>query len=270
MNIGVVSIQKNRGRWLTEWFAFHYLVGVRKFYFYAHQCTDNTHEVLLSLSKKLDIKALVVNNQMDRVQLMAYQHACENYMDEVDWMAFIDGDEFLFSPSHDTLSDALQKYVDMPISAIGVYNITFGSNSHLVEPDGNIVENYRRCCLGSHFSGNRRVKSIVKGRQTISVTGCGNVFNTPLGTVDELLRPVSWGYVPEYEPSYIDFRFNHYVCQSYEYFKNFKSTSGHADASSSAGRGEEWWTGFDRNEDLDDSLERFYEKLRITIDWLNS
>ena len=96
-------MQRNRGPWLVEWFAFHYMIGFRKFYYYAHQCEDNTAEILLKLQKRLDITAIAVNKQGDMLQLSAYQHACDNHMDEVDWMAFIDGDEFIFPTNANTM-----------------------------------------------------------------------------------------------------------------------------------------------------------------------
>ena len=268
MKLGVTTIQRDRGPWLVEWFAFHYLVGFRHFYFYAHMCTDNTLDILSVLARKLNIKAVLIEQQMDRVQLGAYQHACDTYMDEIDWMAFIDGDEFLFPTNCDSLTESLREYADKPISALGVFNVTFGSSGHIAEPEGLITDNYRRCSSSVDFMSNRRIKSIVKGGQKISTTNCSHIFNTTLGTFDESLRPLNWGYVPQYEPTYKWFRINHYVCQSYDYFKSFKSTSGHADASASTIRDEEWWSRFDRNEEFDSSLTRFSERLRLTIDWL--
>jgi len=268
MILGLTSIQRNRGRWLAEWFAFHHLVGFNKFYYYAHMCTDNTVDVLTKLSQKLDIKLVQIADRLDQVQLAAYQHASQNFMSEVDWMAFFDGDEFLFPTQFDTMAEALKPFEAMPISAVGVYNVTFGSNGHLTEPDGLITENFRRCNSSADFLANRKVKSIVKGRLAISTTACSHIFNTPQGTIDEQGRAVTWGFAKDYIPTYDQFRMNHYICQSYEYFKSFKSTSGHADASAAAVRGEDWWINFDQNVEYDTSLDRFSDRLKDSIAWL--
>jgi hypothetical protein len=270
MVLGITTIQRNRGPWLCEWFAFHYLVGFRKFYFYAHLCTDDTFDVLRKICQKIDIVAIPIDVSIHGVQLLAYQHACDNYMNDVDWMAFIDGDEFLFAPNNDSIEENIQQFADLPISALGVYNVIFGSSGHITEPKGLITENYRKCSSDPDFMPNRKVKSIVRGRQKVSTTLCGHIFTTPLETIDELRRPITWGFMPQYAPSYSMFRINHYVCQSYEYFKSYKSTSGHADASPSAIRSDQWWSNFDRNEEDDHSLERFSERLRATIDWLRA
>ncbi|WP_167761361.1 glycosyltransferase family 2 protein [Duganella callida] len=265
MILGLVSMQKNRGPWLLEWFAFHYMIGFRKFYFYAHQCTDNTAEIVLKLKKRLDITAIGLTDSQDRLQLMAFQHACDNYMNEVDWMAFIDGDEFLFPTKANTMQEALWPYNFLPVSAVGAYNVNFGSAGHLTEPPGLITENYRMRADINSFMAHRRVKSLVKGRQKVAASNCSNVFVTPQGTVDEQMRPVDWGYLPQYEPSYEQFRFNHYVCQSREFYDTFKRFSGAADAGHEVERREEWWTNFDTNQIADDSMVRFQTQLRATI-----
>ena len=268
MILGITSLQRNRGPWLAEWFAFHHMLGFNRFYFYAHLCTDNTFEVLAVLGRKLEIQVIPINDTMDQVQLVAYMHACKSYINEVDWMAFIDGDEFLFPTQCNWFPDALLPYASPSISAIGVYNVTFGSSNHLIEPKGLITENFRHCNSSPTFMPNRRIKSIVKGHQQVVVTSCGNFFNTPGATVDEDGRQITWGYPKDHIPTYRNFRFNHYVCQSYEFFKSFKQYSGHADASASTVRGEGWWKYFDQNVDYDTSLERFATKLKETISWL--
>ena len=269
MQLGLVTIQRNRGPWLVEWFAFHYLMGFRKFYFYAHMCNDNTAEILGKLSRAFDISSFAIEAVQDRVQLAAYQHACEHFMNDVDWMCFLDGDEFLFPTVHDTLQQALAEYADESISALGVYDCNFGSSGHVEEPAGLLTENYRFRALDG-FLAQRRVKSLVKGHQKVAITNIGNLFATPLGTVDELMRPVTWGYMPDYEPSYARFRINHYVCQSRGYFLNFKKHSGHADAAASAVREEEWWSNFDTNDQFDDSLARFAGPLREMVEKLSA
>lgn len=264
--LGLVSIQRNRAKYLLEWFAFHYVVGFRKFYYYAHMCDDGTHDILKFLQRKLDIQSFAIKDYPDQVQLMAYQHACDNFMNDVDWMAFIDGDEFMFSPAGPGLSEQLLQYQPLKISALAVYNLNFGSSGHIKDPDGLIIENFTRCAGVDHLM-NRRVKSFVKGRQSVKTSLCGNYFLTELGTVDEALRPVDWGYLPQYEPTFERFRFNHYVCQSREFFDKFKRMSGHADAGSEALRDEAWWTGFDTNEYYDLNVLKHLPDVQKVIQW---
>jgi hypothetical protein len=259
MRVGLVTIQKNRAPWLAEWVAFHSLVGFSKFYVYAHNCTDNTADVLKRLSTIYDINAHVVTTTEDRVQLKAYMHAYEQFGHECDWFAFIDGDEFLFPVSSPTIGDALEGFHYLRLSGIGVYWACFGSSGHLTEPEGLIVKNFRRR-PAYEFDINRHVKSIIRGRQASSVGPNSHLFQTPYGTVDEKLRPIDFGWT-KYQPSYEKFRINHYVCQSYQYFKNSKQTSGAADAGSAYIRPDDWWGRHDINDQYDDSLEHLYARL---------
>jgi hypothetical protein len=269
MQLGLTTIQRNRGPWLVEWFAFHYLVGFRKFYFYAHMCTDDTAQILRKLAGKFDITPFEIPAAQDGVQLAAYQHACDNYINTVDWMCFLDGDEFLYPTASDTMQAALEPYRGQEVSALGVYNRNFGSSNHQQEPAGLITENYT-WRANDDFMAQRRVKSLVKGHQKVTTTSNSHMFATPHFTIDELMRPVTWGYMPQYTPSYTRFCINHYVCQSRDYFLKFKKHSGHADASAAAVREEEWWDNFNTNRVQDTSLSRFAEPLRDMVSQLNA
>ena len=259
MNIGLVTIQKNRAPWVHEWLAFHHLVGFSKFYFYAHNCTDHTGPVLGRLSGRYDLKAFMVNTTENQVQLKVYQHAYENFGHECDWLAFIDGDEFLFPTAGQNMAQALEEFNYQKTSAIGAYWACFGSSGHVQEPSGLMVRNYRQR-PGYDFEVNRHIKSIVRGRQASRVGPNSHMFVTLWGTQDELGRPVTFGLTP-HEPSYTRFRINHYVCQSYQYFKQSKQASGAADAGAAYIRPDSWWTRHDLNHEFDNSLVHLYDAL---------
>ena len=252
MKIGIVSIQKNRAPWLHEWVAFHHLVGVSKFYVYAHNCSDTSGAVLGRLSQAYDLQAFALNTHENQVQLKAYQHAYENFGHECDWLAFIDGDEFLFPTAAPSLADALAPHQYRKVSALGVYWVCFGSGGHLQEPPGLVTQNYRqRPPLA--FPDNQHVKSLVRGRQASRVGPNSHLFATPWGTEDEIGRPVTFGRT-EHTPSYAHLRINHYVTQSREFFQRFKQGSGAADAGAGYVRPDSWWLKHDRNEEADDSM----------------
>lgn len=260
MKVGLVSIQKNRAPWLHEWVAFHHLVGFGKFYVYAHNCTDHSDQVLQSLAGTYDLNAFSVTTTENQVQLKVYQHAYENFGHECDWLAFIDGDEFLFPTAAATIGDALAPFQYRRVSAIGAYWACFGSSGHVNEPAGLVVENYRRR-PAYDFADNSHVKSIVRGRQASRVGPNSHLFNTPWGTQDELGREITFGKTP-HAASYTQFRINHYVTQSLQYFRQFKQTSGAADAGAAYVRPDSWWSKHDRNNEFDVSLEHLFAPLR--------
>ena len=260
MILGLCTIQRDRAPWLVEWLAFHYVVGFRKFYIYAHHCMDDTCNILRKLTAVLDLQAFEIPDLANFVQLKAYQNAYDSFGHEVDWMAFIDGDEFLFPTQADSLQDVLKEYQYRRMSALAAYWVCFGSNGHIEEPTGLIVDNYtRRPELGIRF--NHHIKSIVMGRQTIAATMNSHLFETQFGTFDEQMRPITKGYMTDLTPSYEKIRINHYVCQSYSYFKKFKQSSGSADAGYDVQRVDSWWTDRDFNDVYDDAILRFRDAL---------
>lgn len=259
MRLGITTIQRDRAPWIKEWVAFHYLVGFRKFYIFLHKCSDDTEKILTDLKKKFDIKIFIVDSGLERPQLSSYQDSYVKFGDEVDWMAFIDADEFLFPASDTSIETALREFSGRKISALGVYWSCFGSSGHIQEPKGLIIENYKFKAREG-YANNRHIKSIVHGGQGDSVKpGDPHIFRTPLGTYDENLRPVNSGWT-DYEPTYEKFRINHYVTQSRSFFLNFKCKVDPPDGAPI--RDESYWEEHDRNEVLDNSMDKFAEPLK--------
>lgn len=263
MRLGICTIQRNRAKWLAEWVAFHHLVGCTHFYIYLHKCTDHSKQVVVQLQKHFNIQCFELGDDVDRPQLAAYQHCYQSFGHEIDWMAFIDGDEFLFPTQADNLQTALQPYTYEKMSALGVYWQCFGSSGHINDPDGLIIEDYKyRANLD--FFGNKHIKSVVRGGQGpyFSIKENAHLFNTIFGTFDEKMRPINNGLMNDLTPSYEHFRINHYVCQSLEYFRTFKQHSGAADAGATSVRTDEWWANVDRNDDLNLDILKFAPKLK--------
>lgn len=259
MQLGITTIQRDRAPWIKEWVAFHYLVGFRKFYIYLHNCSDNTEKILHGLKKKFDIKIFIVDPSLENPQFKCYQDSYENFGNEVDWMAYIDSDEFLFPTHSDTLEAVLSEFSDKKISAIGVYWSCFGSNGHIKEPKGLIIENYKQRAANG-YPNNRHIKSIVRGGQNKSVqVNNPHFFKTSLGTYDESLRPITYGWT-DYEPTYEKFRINHYATQSRSHFLNFKSKFRTPDGGGTPD--ESFWEEHNRNEVFDNSMGKFIEPLK--------
>lgn len=267
-SLAVVSIQRDRGPWIVEWLAFHMLAGFNNFFIYAHKCSDDMTQKLLRLSLKYPITVFTVTSD-DRPQLKCYQHAYDNFGASMDWLAFIDGDEFLFSPGNENIGDALRKYEDKELSALAAFWVCYGSSGHLDEPKGLVVENYtRHSCYD--FLPNRHVKSIVKGRQQGVVVSGSHLFQTPKGTFDEDLRPIRQGWMKDYPPTYREFRISHYAVQSYEYFCKFKKASGAPDFDPNFIRKDSWFVDYDRNECDDGAMYNFLIRLKLKVRELNA
>ena len=269
MKLALCTIQRNRGRWLKEWFAFHYSVGFRKFYFFAHKCTDDTENEILKLKKHFDIDAFILSGDLERPQLSAYQFAYQNFNHDFDWVAFVDGDEFLFPTAHQDLREVMENYTYKKMSGLAVYWACFGSSGHLAEPRGLVTENYRYRA-DFDFKPNRHIKSIIRGHQgeNFSVLENAHFFKTIHGTFDASLRLIKDGFT-NYEPNYQLISINHYATQSFEYFKEFKQKSGAADVNANYVRPDDWWSTYDRNEIFDESLNHIELKIKKQISFID-
>ena len=281
MVLGITSIQRDRGPWIVEWLAFHMMIGIDRFFIYVHNTNDGMTEVLVELSRHYPIEVVLIGG--DRPQLQAYRSVWDRHGNDVDWMAFIDGDEFLFSPQYLNtwepnrwdIKETITAYEDKDISAIGVYWMHYGSNGHIQEPEGLIIENYPRHA-NNVAAVNYHIKSIVRGKQEIGIRENPHGFNTEKGTFTEHLRPVHMVFITQEEldngilPTHSLLRLNHYATQSYEYFKNTKQYQGYADLSPHGVRPDKWFFDRDRNECDDGMMYNLLAPLKLKIRELQS
>jgi GT2 family glycosyltransferase len=261
--LGICSIIRNREQWIEEWISFHHLVGFTHFYIGLHQCSDKTEEVLIDLSKKYKIKIFHVEDKVGgSPQTFFYNFIQNEVAFEVDWMAFIDSDEYLFSLENKKIGHVLDSFLQKNVYALAIHWACFGSSNFVKEPSGLIIENYRRRAPDD-FLVNKHVKSIVYQR----VAGVIKFSNPHLVTVDyevfdEKLRSISTPISP-YEPTFSSLRINHYLCQSREYFLTRKKNYGSADSDQEINiKSEGWWMTHDKNDVFDYSVERFIQPIK--------
>ena len=262
MQIGITSIQRNRNPWIVEWLAFHLMVGFTQINVYVHKTSDGMDQTLLALAQHYPINVIAIDTDI-RPQIVAYEHSCQSFCQQVDWMAFIDGDEFLFPTQQATMAEALAPYVPLNLSALAVYWMCYGSSGHVDEPAGLLMENFPRHA-SLDFLNNRHIKSIVRGGLPLKVASA-HTFDTVNGTFDEKLRPVTWGLMPDYQPSYEAFRINHYATQSYGYYMQQKIPMGLADRDVFLERPESYFFNQDRNECCDGMSYNFLVRLKLKV-----
>ena len=73
-------------------------------------------------------------------QVEAYNHCLNNNKKNVKWIAFIDVDEFLFSPTKEALPEILKRYSEYP--AVFVYWVLYGSSGHVERPPGGVIDSF--------------------------------------------------------------------------------------------------------------------------------
>lgn len=129
-DLAVVAILKNEGAYLKEWLDYHLLAGVNHFYLYDNDSTDNQAEVAAPYVKAGLVDYFHAPGKM--MQYAVYNDAVKNFKFHCRYMAFIDGDEFIYPKTNQSIVETLDEILSLAPEAAGVainWQI-FGSNGH--------------------------------------------------------------------------------------------------------------------------------------------
>jgi hypothetical protein len=195
--LAVGTLIRNPGRYLAEWLEFHRLVGVERFFIYDNESDDDeTREILASYA---DEGLVVVHDwpgvanrsslALLELQREVYMDLFRTHRDDARWIAVIDTDEFLFSPTGRPLPELLVEFERWP--AVGVGWVIFGTSGHVTPPPGLVIESYtQRLVNDGERLSDQRTKCIL---DPAAVIRCENphVFEYVRGTVvDENGYPI--------------------------------------------------------------------------------
>ena len=208
--LSVCAIYFNEASYLEEWIEFHRLVGVERFYLYDNGSTDEHADVLDPYVREGSV--IVRDWPESPGQTSAYADCLARDRDDSRWIAFIDADEFLFSPTGQPLPELLSAYESHP--GVVVNCAMFGPNGHRVRPSGLVTESYMRP-LDSHRT--RLVKTIADPRLAKHAAGPHHFEYSQGLAVDENHYPVKGPWTKSVSCSTL--RINHYVTKSEQEFE---------------------------------------------------
>lgn len=264
----MVAIFKNEAPYLLEWLAHHRLMGVTRFFLADNISTDGTSELLAGL-QRLGLAQVMPYPTTPGIkpQLPAYRAICETLVHEVDWLAFIDADEFLW-PTGDFAD--LPQYLahagrDPSLGALGLNWAVFGSDGALRFDPMEVTRRFP--CRGEPgFSENHHIKSIVRTGALVDFLnphrmtlrpGCAYAHSDLSPLVerrDGVTERVVWD----------QFRVNHYVVKSWSEYMEKKRPRGNADGPDE-GYSEAFFHYHDRGEVSDPAPEEHLRRLRAEI-----
>ncbi len=263
--LSICAVVKNESPYIAEWLEFHRLQGVEQFYLY-HNGDDENPLIYEDTCSGNDITWLPWPGKCQ--QNKAYQHCLEAFGGESEWIAFIDVDEFLWSPPYPGdlryAIDAVcfRAYDDSDIGAIAVHWYLFGSNGHEEKTDGLVIERFtRRSALPD-----KHVKSIVCGSAISSVSKNPHAFYLRDGffAISEsgVGYPVEYATMPGGTADVL--RINHYVTKSRaEYAERKKLGDANSGIVPSEKRIAEMYAAHDCNDVEDTVLRDLYaEKIK--------
>jgi hypothetical protein len=205
--LSICAIYRDEAPYLAEWIEFHKLVGVERFFLMNNLSTDNHLEVL---APDIEEGTVLVEDwagerpDLPRQALCNY-HCLERHREETRWLAFIDLDEYLFSPTGRPVPEILREFEYA--AALWVSSPMFGASGHRTKPAGLITESYVRRGDGPVMVRKR----IVDPRRVVKA-GLRNAYRDG-PQVDTAHEPVE---VPR-GPARLDkLRLNHYYTKSEE------------------------------------------------------
>lgn len=201
--LSIAAIMRDEAAYVEEWVAFHEVVGVEHFYLYDNGSTDGSGE---GVFHKHNVTLIDWPGELR--QLEAYGDALSRCT-TTRWLAFIDLDEFLFSPDYVPLPTVLRDYEHTP--ALGVCWAMFGTSGVKQRP-ARVLGSYRMRAPGDH-PVHRHVKSIVQP-ELVAPHVPADPHHFRCRAVDTELRPLDGPFAATV--TWERLRVNHYWSKSQE------------------------------------------------------
>jgi len=136
--LSVCCIFKNEAEYIEEWLRFYDLLGVEHFYLYDNVSMDGYADVLAPWIAAGRVSLYHID--MPAPQLPAYSHCILTLGHESRWIAFLDVDEFLFSPIQTDLRHFLEPFENQ--AAVAANWVLFGPSGHQNKPPGLVTLSY--------------------------------------------------------------------------------------------------------------------------------
>lgn len=252
MKLGITAIVKDELAYIEEWLLFHKLQGISSFFLYDNDDSPGKLKELCDRYSELNITVYPWPGA--KAQLGAYEHSIYCHRDTVDWMAFIDVDEFLYSPSGMTLPEVLHSYGDASI--VAVHWLMFGSSGRAFKDSGLVIERFTK--RGAKV--NEHVKSICRMSDLQGIGYNPHTFRTNGLVVDEGFNKLHEYYAVSPKASANILAINHYHTKSLEEYK-LKCQRGRADNGELRDFASNF-AAFDLNEVSDTSLYEYAAPIR--------
>lgn len=142
IELAICAIFRDEAPFLKEWVEYHLLVGVEHFYLYNNFSKDAYRDVLAPYIERGVVT--LIEWPVEQGQEKAYADCYEKYKDIVQWIAFIDLDEFICSKETIDLKQWLKSFRKYP--SVFINWRMFGTGGLMRHDEGKLVtEQYVAC-----------------------------------------------------------------------------------------------------------------------------
>ena len=266
-NSAVCAIVKNEGRYIKEWLAYHRVIGIDHIFLYDNESTDDTVEIV----KPYIIEGFVTflswpSNYKANTQRLAYQHFFQFFASSVEWLIYLDADEFINLKRHAKVIDFLRDFDD--VSGVAINWRMFGEGNETGYRPGLLINRFQRAST-SDFMANRLVKTFVRAADMLRPD-----IHNPLLSDGKITLNADRSSIQPFPISHSDTA-NHDVAQINHYFVKsreewtVKRLRGKADAAEAAAdrfRPDGEFDVYNRNEEEELSIQNRHNELLAELD----
>ena len=258
--LAICAIFKNEAAFLLEWIAYHRVVGFDHFYLYDNDSTDGGADLI----RQSGLAPHVTLTQWSARpgQIPAYRHFIDHRVQECDWVAFIDLDEFLLPLQERSVRPLLDRIPSA--SAMLVQWRIFGPSGWDQRPEGLVIDNYTMR-TNDNFSANRHMKSIVRCADLVDVTDNPHQFSLRGQACDTIGRSIPNIPIQE-NPCHEALVINHYQTRSrQDWFEKLDRGRADTDKQEMAYRSHLIKHFEDMSTVLDETIRAFADEVRETL-----
>jgi hypothetical protein len=218
--LSIGAMFKNEERSIREWVEHYIHHGVEHFYLIDDDSTDDS---VAQIGRYIDDGRVTLFSERQHPYYLGRQHTLYNryilpHQYETHWLLMVDLDEFMWSPRAVDLREVLSQLDH--VAQVQVIHTLFGSNGHIQDPAGGLVESYIRRSKDCPTREPGNYKYFVNStRAAVSSLGIHTASFTAKTGVD----------APYYIMDETWFVLNHYCCQSLELWRDIKCARGDAD-----------------------------------------
>jgi len=174
---------------IKEWASHHLLIGFDNIIIFDHMSNPPLKDYFVNFDKRITIIPCNWENPIKlKLMKLASSIASKN---NADWMLYLDADEYLVLNSFPGVKKMLDFYPNADSLAINW--LMFGTNHHIKEPSGGLIDNYTK----SELTLDKHVKTFVRPREVVSVSNPHyyNIFNA------SNMKHISGANIPNIPPN---------------------------------------------------------------------